>query len=52
VAGKKETIVVEMPDHATAFTQVMQLLERDPDLVPDAIRAPHGARRAQFQNNT
>jgi acetate kinase len=44
VAGKKETIVVEMPDHATAFTQVMQLLERDPDLVPDAIghRMAHG----------
>jgi acetate kinase len=44
VAGKKETIVVEMPDHATAFTQVMKLLERDPDLVPDAIghRMAHG----------
>jgi acetate kinase len=44
VAGKKETIVVEMPDHATAFTQVMRLLERDPELVPDAIghRMAHG----------
>ena len=44
VSGKKETIVVEMPDHATAFTQVMRLLERDPELVPDAIghRMAHG----------
>jgi acetate kinase len=44
VAGKKETIVVEMPDHASAFSQVMKLLERDPELVPDAIghRMAHG----------
>jgi acetate kinase len=44
VAGKKETIVADMPDHATAFTQVMKLLERDPELVPDAIghRMAHG----------
>ena len=33
-----------MPDHATAFAQVMRLLERDPELVPDAIghRMAHG----------
>lgn len=44
VGGKKETIVVDMPDHATAFTQVMKLLERSPELVPDAIghRMAHG----------
>jgi acetate kinase len=44
VSGKKETVVVDMPDHATAFTQVMKLLERDPELVPDAIghRMAHG----------
>ncbi len=44
VSGRKETMVVEMPDHATAFAQVMRLLERDPELVPDAIghRMAHG----------
>ena len=30
VSGRKETMVVEMPDHATAFAQVMRLLERYP----------------------
>jgi acetate kinase len=44
VSGKRETIVVEMPDHATAFAEVMKLLERDPELVPEAIghRMAHG----------
>jgi acetate kinase len=33
-----------MPDHATAFAEVMKLLERDPELVPEAIghRMAHG----------
>jgi acetate kinase len=44
VGEVKETIQVDMPDHASAFTQVMRLLERDPTLVPDAIghRMAHG----------
>jgi acetate kinase len=44
VGDVKEIVQVEMPDHASAFTQVMRLLERDPSLVPDAIghRMAHG----------
>jgi acetate kinase len=44
VGDVKETIQVDMPDHASAFAQVMRLLERDPTLVPDAIghRMAHG----------
>jgi acetate kinase len=42
--GVKEDHVLDMPDHATAFTAVMHLLERDASLVPEAIghRMVHG----------
>ena len=43
-AGIEETHTLDMPDHAAAFAAVMKLLERDPNLVPDAIghRMVHG----------
>jgi acetate kinase len=43
-AGVEETHTLDMPDHAAAFAAVMKLLERDPNLVPDAIghRMVHG----------
>lgn len=39
-----EIHAVELPDHATAFRHVMKLLERDPELTPQAIghRIAHG----------
>jgi len=45
--GEEETLYVEMPDHGAAFDQVMQVLQRDPRLAPDAIghRLVHGASR-------
>lgn len=45
--GKEETLYVKMPDHGAAFDQVMQVLQRDPGLAPDAIghRLVHGASR-------
>ncbi len=43
-AGIEETHTLDMQDHAAAFAAVMKLLERDPNLVPDAIghRMVHG----------
>jgi len=40
----QETHVVEMHDHASAFEQVMKVLARNPELMPDAIghRMVHG----------
>jgi acetate kinase len=42
--GQSETHRVDMPDHAAAFGTIMKLLERDSELVPDAIghRMVHG----------
>jgi acetate kinase len=42
--GNKEDHTLDMPDHSTAFTAVMKLLERDSRLVPEAIghRMVHG----------
>jgi acetate kinase len=42
--GKKEDHTLDMPDHGTAFSAVMKLLERDHRLVPEAIghRMVHG----------
>ena len=42
--GKQEILPCDMPDHAAAFERVMELLTRDPALVPDAIghRMVHG----------
>ncbi len=44
VSGQKEDLTLEMPDHGSAFTAVMKLLERDARLVPEAIghRMVHG----------
>jgi acetate kinase len=49
--GRAESLVVEMPDHAAAFEQVMRLLARDPALRPDAVghRLVHGGE--QFREN-
>lgn len=43
----RETHEVPMPDHATAFEQVMRLLGRDARLVPDVVghRVVHGGDR-------
>lgn len=45
--GRAEDVPRDMPDHATAFTEVMRLLERDARLVPEAIghRMVHGGSR-------
>ena len=45
--GEEETVWVEMRDHAVALTEVMKLLERDPELVPHALgqRVVHGGTR-------
>lgn len=42
--GSKEDHTLDMPDHGTAFSAVMKLLERDSRLVPEAIghRMVHG----------
>jgi len=42
--GNKEDHTLDMPDHSTAFAAVMNLLERDSRLVPEAIghRMVHG----------
>ncbi len=42
--GNKEDHPMDMPDHGTAFSAVMKLLERDSRLVPEAIghRMVHG----------
>jgi acetate kinase len=42
--GEKEDHPMDMPDHGTAFSAVMKLLERDSRLVPEAIghRMVHG----------
>ncbi len=52
IAGREETHTVPMPDHATAFREVMKLLERTPELKPDALghRVVHGA--AIFKDHT
>jgi acetate kinase len=49
--GKKEDHPMDMPDHGTAFSAVMRLLERDARLVPEAIghRMVHGG--AIFKNH-
>jgi acetate kinase len=48
----EETHYVEMPDHASALGEVMKLLKRDPNLVPDALghRVVHGG--AGFHRHT
>ncbi len=44
MAGVEHTHFAEMRDHASALGEVMKLLGRDPDLVPDALghRVVHG----------
>lgn len=44
VGGNREDHTLDMPDHASAFTAVMKLLERDSGLFPEAIghRMVHG----------
>lgn len=47
VGGKTSQHLVEMPDHATAFAEIMKLLARDATLNPDALghRLVHGGAR-------
>jgi acetate kinase len=49
--GVKEDHTLDMPDHGSAFSAVMKLLERDTRLVPEAIghRMVHGG--AIFKNH-
>jgi len=52
IGKTEETHYVEMPDHAAALGEVMKLLRRDPNLVPDALghRVVHGG--AGFHRHT
>ncbi len=45
--GVERTLIVEMPDHAVAFEQVIGLLRQDPGLMPEAVghRLVHGGTR-------
>jgi acetate kinase len=47
VDGQQQIRQVEMPDHATAFERIMELLSQDPRLRPDAFghRMVHGGDR-------
>jgi acetate kinase len=49
--GQKEDHTLDMPDHGSAFSAVMKLLERDTRLMPEAIghRMVHGG--AIFKNH-
>ncbi|MDD5598761.1 MAG: acetate/propionate family kinase [Victivallaceae bacterium] len=45
--GREEIIETEMENHERAFAKVMQILESDPELAPDAVghRVVHGAEK-------
>jgi len=50
--GEPETLLVDMPNHAAAFDQILKVIARKPGVAPDAVghRVVHGG--AQFHEHT